>query len=112
MPTLRHLTAFIGAAAARPPSASPRSSAAGTAGATAIDDIFISVLADEGIEAPSTRKRSASPTTSARCSTRAETLSTPSTAVSDYTDLEMEDSAFFVGASVATYCPEHEAAIG
>jgi hypothetical protein len=31
--------------------------------------------------------------------------------VSAYTELGMEDSAFFVGASVATYCPEHEAAI-
>jgi uncharacterized protein DUF732 len=33
-------------------------------------------------------------------------------AVSDTTGLEMEDAAFFVGASVASYCPEHEAVIG
>jgi hypothetical protein len=26
--------------------------------------------------------------------------------------LVQEDSAFFVGAAVATYCPEHEAALG
>jgi len=32
--------------------------------------------------------------------------------VSTTTDLVQEDSAFFVGASVATYCPEHEAALG
>jgi len=32
-------------------------------------------------------------------------------AVADYTDLEFEDSAFFVGASIASYCPEHKAVI-
>jgi hypothetical protein len=32
-------------------------------------------------------------------------------AVSDYTELDFEDSAFFVGASIASYCPEHEALI-
>ena len=29
-------------------------------------------------------------------------------AVSEYTELGTDDSAFFVGASIATYCPEHE----
>ena len=33
-------------------------------------------------------------------------------AVADYTDLEFEDSAFYVGASIASYCPEHEDVIG
>ena len=32
-------------------------------------------------------------------------------AVSEYTELGTDDSAFFVGASVASYCPEHETAI-
>jgi hypothetical protein len=31
--------------------------------------------------------------------------------VSQFTELGTEDSAFFVGAAVATYCPEHDAAI-
>jgi hypothetical protein len=33
-------------------------------------------------------------------------------AVSDHTGLGMEDAAFFVGASVASYSPEHEQLIG
>jgi hypothetical protein len=32
--------------------------------------------------------------------------------VSGTTTLTQEDSAFFVGAAVATYCPEHDAALG
>ena len=49
--------------------------------------------------------------TSARSSTTAVTCYDAVNAVSEYTELGTNDSAFFVGASVASYCPEHEAAI-
>ena len=54
MPTFRHLTAFIGTAAAASALGLAALVSAGTAGATSTDDIFVSVLEDEGIQAPST----------------------------------------------------------
>ena len=56
MPTFRHLTAFIGAAAVTSTLGIAALVSAGTAGATATDDMFVSVLADEGITPPSTQE--------------------------------------------------------
>ena len=56
MPTLRHLTAFIGAAAVTSTLGIAALVSAGVAGATTTDDMFVSVLADEGITPPSTEE--------------------------------------------------------
>jgi Protein of unknown function (DUF732) len=112
MPTLRHFTAFVGAAAVASTLGLAALASAGVASASSADDTFVSVLRDEGIVAPSARE--AISTGHAVCAVFDEGLSLLDavSAVSDTTGLEMEDAAFFVGASVATYCPEHEELIG
>lgn len=112
MPTLRHLTAFVGAAAVASTLGLAALASAGVASAGSVDDTFITVLRDEGIVPPSTRE--AISTGHAVCAVFDDGLSLIDavSAVSDTTGLEMEDSAFFVGASVASYCPEHEDLIG
>jgi hypothetical protein len=112
MPTLRHFTAFVGAAAVASTLGLAALASAGVASASSADDTFVSVLRDEGIVAPSARE--AISTGHAVCAVFDEGLSLIDavSAVSDITGLEMEDAAFFVGASVATYCPEHEELIG
>jgi hypothetical protein len=112
MPTLRHFTAFVGAAAVASTLGLAALASAGVASASSADDTFVSVLRDEGIVAPSARE--AISTGHAVCAVFDEGLSLIDavSAVSDTTGLEMEDAAFFVGASVATYCPEHEELIG
>jgi hypothetical protein len=108
MPTLRHFTAFVGAAAVASTLGLAALASAGVASASSADDTFVSVLRDEGIVAPSARE--AISTGHAVCAVFDEGLSLIDavSAVSDTTGLGMEDAAFFVGASVATYCPEHE----
>jgi hypothetical protein len=112
MPTLRHFTAFVGAAAVASTLGLAALASAGVASASSADDTFVSVLRDEGIVAPSARE--AISTGHAVCAVFDEGLSLIDavSAVSHTTGLEMEDAAFFVGASVATYCPEHEELIG
>jgi hypothetical protein len=111
MPALRHLTAFIGTAAAASALGLAALVSAGTAGAMSADDIFMSVLADEGIVAPSTEEAVSVALDVCTMFDHGQSLYDAVNEVSEYTELGMDDSAFFVGASVATYCPEHEAAI-
>ncbi len=109
---LRQITAFVATAATVSALGAAAIAAAGTAGASATDDMFVSVLADEGIEAPSTAAAVSIAYDVCAVFDDGGDLFDAVDAVSDYTELGMEDSAFFVGASVATYCPEHEALIG
>lgn len=111
MTTIRHFTAFIGAAAAASALGLAALVSAGTANAGATDDMFVSVLAEQGIEAPSIEEAVNTALDVCALFDEGEDLYAATSAVSDYTELGLEDSAFFVGASVATYCPEHEAAI-
>ncbi|MBY0290644.1 MAG: DUF732 domain-containing protein [Mycobacteriaceae bacterium] len=112
MPTFRHLTAAIAAAAA----ASLGIAAlvgAGMAGATTTtDDMFVSVLTDEGIQPPSTEEAVSLAYDVCVMFDQGQSLYDAVGSVSDTTDLTTEDSAFFVGAAVATYCPEHDAELG
>ena len=112
MPTLRHFTAFVGTAAAASAFGLAALVSAGTASASAIDDTFMSVLEDEGIEAPSTREAISVAHDVCGVIEEGGDLVDAVTSVSDFTGLEMEDSAFFVGASVASYCPEYGDMIG
>jgi hypothetical protein len=112
MPTIRHLTAFVGAAAAASTLGIAALVSAGSAGATTTDDMFVSVLADEGIEPPSTEEAVSLAFDVCAMFDEGQSLYDTVGSVSDVTDLATEDSAFFVGASVATYCPEHEAELG
>jgi hypothetical protein len=112
MPILRHFTAFFGAAAVASTLGLAALASAGVASAGSLDDTFVSVLRDEGIVPPSAKE--AISTAHAVCAVCDDGLSLIDavSAVSDTTGLEMEDAAFFVGASVASYCPEHEELIG
>jgi hypothetical protein len=112
MPTLRHFTAFVGAAAVASTLGLTALASAGIASAGSVDDTFISVLRDEGIMPPSAKE--AISTAHAVCAVLDDGMSLVDgvSAVSDHTGLEFEDAAFFVGASVASYCPEHEELIG
>jgi len=112
MTTIRNLSAFVGAAAAASALGLAALVSAGAANASATDDMFISVLADQGIEAPSTAEAVSTALDVCALFGEGEDLYAATSAVSEYTELGLEDSAFFVGASVATYCPEYEGAIG
>ena len=113
MPTLRHLTAAIAAAAAASSLGIAALVGAGMAGATTTtDDMFVSVLTDEGIQPPSTEEAVSLAYDVCVMFDQGQSLYDAVGSVSDTTDLVQEDSAFFVGAAVATYCPEHEAALG
>jgi hypothetical protein len=111
MITARHFTALIGTTAAASALGLAALFSAGAAGASSTDEMFMSVLADEGIQAPS--RSEAVSTAYDVCSVfdGGGDLYDAVSAVSDYTELETEDSAYFVGAAVATYCPEHTAAV-
>ena len=107
MITARKFAAFIGTAAAASALGLAALVGAGAAGATSLDDTFISVLADEGIEAPSTAEAVSTALDVCGLFDDGGDLYDAVSEVSDYTELGIEDSAFFVGASVATYCPEY-----
>jgi hypothetical protein len=112
MPTYRHLTALIGAAAVASTLGIAALVSAGAAGATNTDDMFVSVLADQGIQPPSTQEAVSLAADVCKMFDKGQSLYDAVGSVSDSTTLTQEDSAFFVGASVATYCPEHDAALG
>lgn len=112
MPTFRHLTAVIAAAAAASSLGIAALVSAGMAGATTTDDMFVSVLKDEGITPPSTAEAVSLAYDVCGMFDKGDSLYDAVNSVSTTTDLVQEDSAFFVGASVATYCPEHEPALG
>jgi hypothetical protein len=111
MTSLRHITAFLGTAAAASAIGLAALVSAGTADAGTLDDTFIKVLASEGIQAPSTAEAVSTALDVCTLFDEGVELTDAVGAVSDYTELGTQDSAFFVGASVATYCPEHEDAI-
>jgi Protein of unknown function (DUF732) len=108
---VRRLTAFAGAAAAATALGLAALASAATAGATVTDDTFITVISEEGIEAPSAQDAISVAHEVCMVFDDGGDLLDAVTAVSDYTELGFEDSAFFVGASIASYCPEHEALI-
>jgi len=112
MPTFRHLTAVIAAAAAAASLGIAALVSTGLAGASTTDDMFVSVLNDEGIQPPSTEEAVSLAYDVCVMFDKGDSLYDAVNSVSTTTDLVQEDSAFFVGASVATYCPEHEAALG
>ena len=96
---MNRLTTIIGTAVATSALGLAALASTGVASASTVDDTFISVITDEGIKAPSAKEAIGD-------------LLDAVSAVADYTDLEFEDSAFYVGASIASYCPEHEDVIG
>ncbi len=98
MPTFRHLTAFIGAAAVASTLGIAALVSAGTAGATTTDDVFVSVLADEGITPPSTQDAVSLAFDVCSMFDKGQSLYDAVDSVSTTTDLVQEDSAFFVGA--------------
>jgi Protein of unknown function (DUF732) len=108
--TLRHLTTFVGTAAAGTAFGLAALVTAGTAGATVItpiDDTFISVISDAGIEPPSVEEAIAVANDVCLNLDSGATLVDSVYAVADYTGLATEDAAYFAGASIASYCPEY-----
>lgn len=108
MITVRNLTAVIASATAASALGLAALLGAGAAGASTTDDMFISVLADEGIEAPSTAEAVSTALDVCSLFDDGADLYDAVSEVADYTELDVDDSAFFVGASVATYCPEYQ----
>lgn len=109
---VRRVATFVGTAAAAAGLGLAALASAATAGASSADDTFITVISEEGIEPPSAEEAIGVAHDVCAVIDDGGDLFDAITAVSDYTELEFEDSAFFVGASIATYCPEHEAVIG
>jgi hypothetical protein len=108
---IRPFTTFIGTAAAAAALGLAALASAGTAGASTVDDTFITVINDQGIKPPSAEEAIGVAHEVCMVIDDGGDLLDAVTAVSDYTELDFEDSAFFVGASIASYCPEHEALI-
>jgi hypothetical protein len=112
MATFHHLTAVIGAAAVASTLGIAALLGAGAAGATSTDDMFMDVLAEQGIFPPATAVAVSTAYDACAVFEDGGGLYDAVNYISANTDLNTDDSAFFVGASVATYCPEHEAALG
>ena len=108
---MNRLTTIIGTAVATSALGLAAFASTGVASASTVDDTFISVISDEGIEAPSAKEAIGVAEDVCTILDKGGDLLDAVSAVADYTDLEFEDSAFFVGASIASYCPEHKAVI-
>jgi hypothetical protein len=106
------ITTFVGTAAATAALGLAAFASAAVASAGTVDDTFITVITEQGIEPPSAKEAVGVAHDVCVVFDNGGDLLDAVSAVSDYTELGTEDSAFFVGASIATYCPEHEAAIG
>ncbi len=106
---VRRFATFAGTAAVAAGMGLAALASAATAGASVADDTFITVITDQGIEPPSTDEAIGVAHDVCAMIDDGSDLFDTVTSVSDYTELEFEDSAFFVGAAIATYCPEHEA---
>jgi hypothetical protein len=106
------ITTFVGTAAATAALGLAAFASTGVASAGTVDDTFITVITEQGIEPPSAKEAVGVAHDVCVVFDNGGDLLDAVSAVSDYTELGTEDSAFFVGASIATYCPEHEAAIG
>ena len=87
-------------------------SAAGTAAAASVDDVFIAALDKQGIEPPSAQDAIELAQEVCAVFDGGATLDATVAAVADYTGLSTGSSAYFVGASVGAYCPEHADVIG
>jgi hypothetical protein len=105
---VRRFATFAGTAAVAASLGLAALASAATAGATVADDTFITVITDQGIEPPSADEAIGVALDVCSVIDDGGDLLEAVTQVSDYTELEFEDSAFFVGAAIATYCPEHE----
>lgn len=105
--TLRHLPAFVGTAAAFGFAALVTAGTAGATVITPIDDTFLSVISDAGIEAPSVEEAIATAGDVCVNLDSGATLVDTVYAVADYTGLSTDDAAYFSGASIAAYCPEY-----
>jgi hypothetical protein len=108
---LRHVTAFVGTAAAATALGLAAIATAGTAAASATDDMFIDVITEEGIQPPSNAEAIGVAHDVCAMIDGGSDLYDAITSVSEITELDVESSGFFVGASIATYCPEHEGMI-
>jgi hypothetical protein len=105
-------TTFVGTAAATAALGLAAFASVGVASAGSVDDTFITVITDQGITPPSAKEAISVAHDVCVVIDEGGDLVDAVTTVSDYTELDMEDSAFFVGASVASYCPEHGGMIG
>lgn len=85
---------------------------AAAAPANTVDDTFIEVINQQGIKPPSAAEVISVAHDACSVIDHGGDLSAAIDAVSEATKLDFEDSAFFVGASIASYCPEHESLIG
>jgi Protein of unknown function (DUF732) len=108
---VRRFATFAGTAAAAGAVGLAALASAGIAGASTVDDTFITVISEQGIEPPSAEEAIDVAHEVCMVMDDGSDLFDAVTAVSDYTELDVEDSAFFVGASIASYCPEHEGLI-
>jgi Protein of unknown function (DUF732) len=108
---VRRFATFAGTAAVATGLGLAALASAGAAGASTVDDTFITVISDQGIEPPSAEEAIGVAHDVCTVIDDGGDLSDAIDAVSDYTELGFEDSAFFVGASIASYCPEHEVLI-
>ena len=109
---MNRLTTIIGTAVATSALGLAALASTGVASASTVDDTFISVITDEGIKAPSAKEAIGVAEDVCSILDNGGDLLDAVSAVADYTDLEFEDSAFYVGASIASYCPEHADVIG
>ncbi|MGE2722895.1 DUF732 domain-containing protein [Mycolicibacterium celeriflavum] len=85
---------------------------AGTAAANTVDDTFIEVINQQGIQPPSSAEAISVAHDACAVIDGGGDIAAAVNAVSDATKLDFEDSAFFVGGAIASYCPEHENLIG
>ncbi|HET6733356.1 DUF732 domain-containing protein [Mycobacterium sp.] len=109
---VRRAATFLGTAAAVAGLGLAALGSAATAGASSADDTFMEVIGDHGIEPPSAEEAIGLAHDVCSVLDDGGDLVDAVTAVSNYTDLDDRDSAYIVGASIGTYCPEHEAVIG
>jgi hypothetical protein len=107
------ITAFVGTAvAASALGLAALSSAGAASAATSADDTFISVISDQGIKPPSAKEAIGVAHDVCVVMNKGGDLVDAVSAVAGYTKLQSEDAAFFVGASIAAYCPQYEDMIG
>lgn len=109
---VRRAATFVATAAAAAGLGLAALTSAATAGASSADDTFIQVISDQGIEPPSAEEAISLAHDVCNVLDSGGDLVDAVTTVSDYTELDAHDSAYIVGASIGTYCPEHEAVIG
>jgi Protein of unknown function (DUF732) len=112
---LRRITAFVGTAAAATAlgltAVTTASTAMASSMASSTDDTFISVITEEGIEPPPAKEATGVAHDVCTMLDDGADLYDAVSSVSEFTELAVEPSAFFVGASIASYCPEYKGLI-